>query len=203
MGGFYGGFLMVRIAIVEDDELYISQLQQYLTDYQKQSGEDFDIKVYRDGDAVTADYKAQHDIILMDIQMRFVDGMTAAEEIRRMDSEVIIIFITNMPQYAIRGYEVGALDYILKPVAYFAFTQKLGRAVARLKKKTQTPVVIQIKGGGCAEAGCFRCILCGKPGAQSGIPYKRGRVCVQRDDEAGRGSPARHEFFKRQQGVSD
>ena len=148
MGGFYGGFLMVRIAIVEDDELYISQLQQYLTDYQKQSGEDFDIKVYRDGDAVTADYKAQHDIILMDIQMRFVDGMTAAEEIRRMDSEVIIIFITNMPQYAIRGYEVGALDYILKPVAYFAFTQKLGRAVARLKKKTQTPVVIQIKGGG-------------------------------------------------------
>ena len=149
MGGFYGGFLMVRIAIVEDDELYISQLQQYLTDYQKQSGEDFDIKVYRDGDAVTADYKAQHDIILMDIQMRFVDGMTAAEEIRRMDSEVIIIFITNMPQYAIRGYEVGALDYILKPVAYFAFTQKLGRAVARLKKKTKTPVVIQIKGGGC------------------------------------------------------
>lgn len=140
---------MVRIAIVEDDELYISQLQQYLTDYQKQSGEDFDIKVYRDGDAVTADYKAQHDIILMDIQMRFVDGMTAAEEIRRMDSEVIIIFITNMPQYAIRGYEVGALDYILKPVAYFAFTQKLGRAVARLKKKTQTPVVIQIKGGVC------------------------------------------------------
>ena len=44
--------------------------------------------------------------------------MTAAEEIRKMDSEVVIIFITNMTQYAIRGYEVDALDYILKPVSY-------------------------------------------------------------------------------------
>ena len=138
---------MIRIAIVEDDDLYIEQLQQYLKDYQKECGEDFEVKIYRDGDGITADYKAQYDIILMDIQMRFVDGMTAAEEIRRMDAEVIIIFITNMSQYAIRGYEVGALDYILKPVAYFPFTQKLGRAIARLKKKTKRSLVIQIKGG--------------------------------------------------------
>ncbi len=138
---------MVKIAIVEDDELYINQLQQYLMDYQAETGEDFEVKIYRDGDAVTADYRAQYDIILMDIQMRFVDGMTAAEEIRRMDTEVIIIFITNMSQYAIRGYEVGALDYILKPVSYFPFKQKLGRAIARLKKKTRKSVVIQIKGG--------------------------------------------------------
>lgn len=138
---------MVRIAIVEDDDLYINQLQQYLKDYEAETGETIDVKIYRDGDGITADYKAQYDIILMDIQMRFVDGMTAAEEIRRMDTEVIIIFITNMPQYAIRGYEVGALDYILKPVAYFPFSQKLGRAVTRLKKKTKKSVVIQIKGG--------------------------------------------------------
>lgn len=55
--------------------------------------------------------------------MKFMDGMAAAEEIRKMDSEVIIIFITNMTQYAIRGYEVDALDYMLKPVNYFAFSQ--------------------------------------------------------------------------------
>ena len=138
---------MIRIAIVEDDELYIDQLRQYLKDFQAEIGEVFEVKIYRDGDGITSDYKAQYDLILMDIQMRFVDGMTAAEEIRKMDSEVIIIFITNMAQYAIRGYEVGALDYILKPVTYFAFTQKIGRAIARLKKKTKNPVVLQIRGG--------------------------------------------------------
>ena len=67
-------------------------------------------------------YRFQFDIILMDIEMRFMDGMSAAEEIRQMDKDVVIIFITNMPQYAIRGYAVEALDYMLKPVSYFAET---------------------------------------------------------------------------------
>ncbi len=138
---------MIKIAIVEDDELYISQLQQYLQDYRREAQEDFVVRVYKDGDGITREYKAQFDIILMDIQLKFMDGMTAAEEIRRVDSEVIIIFITNMPQYAIRGYEVGALDYILKPVSYFVFCQKLGRAIQRLEKRGEKWVTVPVKGG--------------------------------------------------------
>ena len=59
--------------------------------------------------------------------MSAMDGMSAAEEIRKKDSDVVIIFITNMPQYAIRGYAVEALDYVLKPVSYFAFSQRLSK----------------------------------------------------------------------------
>lgn len=142
-----GEGIMIKLAIVEDDDFYISQLKQYLERYQQEKGEEFDVKVYRDGDGITAQYRAQYDIILMDIQMKFVDGMTAAEEIRRMDSEVVIMFITNMPQYAIRGYEVGALDYILKPVSYFAFSQKLWRAISRLRKQDEKYIVVPVKGG--------------------------------------------------------
>ncbi|MDO4277172.1 MAG: LytTR family DNA-binding domain-containing protein [Eubacteriales bacterium] len=138
---------MIRIAIVEDEESYIKQLTEYLQEYQKTAGEEINITVYRDGDGITAKYKPQYDIILMDIQMKFVDGMTAAEEIRRMDSKVIIIFITNMTQYAIRGYTVGALDYILKPVSYFAFCERLGRAIARLKRRSSNFITISVKGG--------------------------------------------------------
>lgn len=138
---------MLKIAIVEDEESYISVLQEYLERYRKESGESMEITVYRDGDAITASYRAQFDIILMDIEMKFVDGMTAAEEIRRVDSEVIIIFITNMTQYAIRGYEVDAMDYVLKPVSYFAFSQKIKKAVAKLQKRKDAYITIQIKGG--------------------------------------------------------
>ena len=138
---------MIRIAIVEDEQSYIDQLTDYLREYQKTAGEEINITVYRDGDGITAKYKPQFDIILMDIQMKFVDGMTAAEEIRRMDSKVIIIFITNMTQYAIRGYKVGAMDYILKPVSYFAFCERLGQAVARLKRRSSIFVTITVKGG--------------------------------------------------------
>lgn len=138
---------MLRIAIVEDEDSYISTLQLYLEQFEKDTGEKIDITVYHDGDEIAAFYHAQFDIILMDIEMKFIDGMTAAEEIRGQDTAVSIIFITNAPQYAIRGYEVGALDYILKPVSYFTFCQKLGRAVSKLKKKSRKWVTIPIKGG--------------------------------------------------------
>lgn len=96
---------------------------------------------------IVEDFRSQFDIILMDVEMRFMDGMTAAEEIRRADNEVVIIFITNMPQYAIRGYAVEALDYILKPVSYFAFSQRLGRAISRMKKRENKSVIINTKSG--------------------------------------------------------
>ena len=54
--------------------------------------------------------------------MKFVDGMSAAAEIRKKDTEVIIIFITNLDKFATKGYEVEALDYVLKPITYFMFT---------------------------------------------------------------------------------
>lgn len=138
---------VIRIAIVEDEKLYVKQLLDYLEQYQQDENETVDIKVYRDGDGITEKYKAQFDIILMDIEMKFVDGMTAAEEIRKVDSEVVIIFITNMPQYAIRGYEVDALDYILKPVSYFSFRQKLNRAVLKLRRRSSKYITVPVKGG--------------------------------------------------------
>lgn len=138
---------MKKIAIVEDEDIYIEKLQEYLKQYEHEFGERFDITVYRDGDSIVDQYKAQFDLILMDIQMKFVDGMTAAEEIRQLDPKVGIIFITNMTQYAIRGYEVDALAYILKPVNYFQFSQKLKKALGKIKNKASYYITVSVKGG--------------------------------------------------------
>ena len=115
--------------------------------FSKENGEVFNITVYLDGDQIVHKYKSQFDIILMDVEMKFMDGMSAAEEIRKADTEVVIIFITNMAQYAIRGYAVDALDYVLKPVSYFAFSQRLNRAISRMKKREQKVITVNIKGG--------------------------------------------------------
>lgn len=138
---------MIKIAIVEDEAHYAKQLSDFLGQYAKENGETFDITLFSDGDAIVNKYKAQFDIILMDVQMKFMDGMSAAEEIRRVDTEVVIIFITSMAQYAIRGYAVDALDYVLKPVSYFAFSQRLARAISRMKKREQKAISLSIKGG--------------------------------------------------------
>ncbi len=138
---------MIRIAIVEDEMMYAQQLQKFLQQYEKEKEENFQITLFSDGDEIVHKYKSEYDIILMDVEMKFMDGMSAAEEIRKMDTEVVIIFITNMPQYAIRGYAVGALDYVLKPVSYFAFSQRLNRAIMRMKKRENKTIFIGIKGG--------------------------------------------------------
>ena len=79
--------------------------------------------------------------------MKFMDGMSAAEEIRKKDSEVVIMFITNMPQYAMKGYLVDALDYILKPVSYPVFRQRLDRAIERISSRSHDYIAIPVKGG--------------------------------------------------------
>lgn len=140
---------MIRIAVVEDESHYKEQLVEYLQRFAKEEGETIDIETYSDGDGIVEDYKAQFDIILMDVQMSFMDGMSAAEEIRKMDSEVVIIFITNMPQFAIKGYAVDALDYVLKPISYFQFSERLKRAIDRMGKREAD--YFTIKAGGVVK----------------------------------------------------
>ena len=138
---------MIRIAIVDDETLFTEQIREYLERYSRESGNEIQIRCFSDGDEIVENYSGDYDLILMDIQMRFMDGMSAAEKIRQMDQEVILMFITNMTQYAIRGYEVDALDYIVKPVEYFAFSQKLDRAIERMKRREQHFISIPIEGG--------------------------------------------------------
>lgn len=138
---------MIQIAIVEDEPQYVQTLKGYLERYEKEHGENFSITVFSNGMEIVDRYKANFDVILMDIKMRHMDGMTAAEKIRAIDQEVIIIFITNMNQYAVRGYSVDAMDYMIKPISYFSFSQRLERALVRLQKREKKFVTVSIRGG--------------------------------------------------------
>ena len=138
---------MNYIAVVEDSAQDRAVLDSYLEKYQQEKNCHFQITHFSDGDEIALGYKGGYDLILMDIEMTFLDGMSAAEEIRRADPEVLIIFITNSPQYAIKGYAVGALDYVLKPVPYFAFSQQLQKAVNQLAKRTRHYLAVPVDGG--------------------------------------------------------
>lgn len=137
---------MIRVAIVEDDKNYAGVLKKYIMRYEGESGQHFQVTWFQDGEDIVENYKADYDIILMDIKMQFMDGMTTAEEIRKSDSEVVIIFITNTPQYAMKGYEVEALDYVLKPINYFAFSQRIDRAIKRMVHRQKKYINVSYKG---------------------------------------------------------
>lgn len=138
---------MIRIALVEDDKVYREELMGFLKRYEQESNEKFHITTFTDGDEIVESYSGDYDIILMDIVMKYLNGMDAAERIREMDREVVIIFITNTPQYAMKGYMVDALDYVLKPVSYYAFSQRIDRALTRMKKRTKKFISVTCRGG--------------------------------------------------------
>ena len=123
---------MIRVAIVEDEAEIREQLMGYVQRYTRQYGTAFEVKTFADGLEILEDYRPAYDLILLDIEMKHLDGMETARRIRELDPEVMLVFITNMAQYAIKGYAVGALDYVLKPVPYFAFSQQLQKAVNQL-----------------------------------------------------------------------
>lgn len=134
---------MIHIAIVEDEEKYRKQLREYIEQYCEKSGKQIQTSFFQDGEDIIENYTADFDLIFMDIQMRFMDGMTAAREIRKLDKKVILMFITSIATYAIEGYEVDALDYILKPLSYNMFEQKLNRALLRVDGQEEHYFLIQ------------------------------------------------------------
>ncbi|HIR83780.1 MAG TPA: response regulator transcription factor [Candidatus Galloscillospira excrementavium] len=142
-----GGSAVVRVAIAEDDTACARQLQEYLDRYAGEKGEQFQVSVFPDGLELVESYRPDYDVLLLDIEMPHLDGMEAARRIRQTDPAVIIIFITNMAKYAIKGYEVGALDFVLKPVSYFAFSVKLSKVISALRARRQVSLMIPDGGG--------------------------------------------------------
>ena len=137
----------MRLAIVEDEKNFADNILGYLQRFQKETGYQIETVWFQDGCDIVEEYKSDFDVILMDIQMKFMDGMTAARKIREKDSQVVILFLTNMVSYAIRGYEVDAMDYIIKPVTYFSFSEKLKKALKTVEYRKSQYIVVPIEGG--------------------------------------------------------
>ena len=139
------GSQAARIAILEDDEQEYRQLERCILEYAKENAITVHIKWYSDGIGLLMSEDENYDIMFLDIEMKHVDGMTAAKKIREKDQAVCLIFVTHLSQYAIRGYEVNALDFVLKPVTYPVLSDKLRKAFAYSEWRKKDRILIQAK----------------------------------------------------------
>lgn len=138
---------MLRVAVAEDNEVYRNQMEEYLNRYSREHQVALECTFFPNGLELVQNYRPDYEILLLDIMMPDLDGMTAAEQIRQVDDKVVLLFITQMTQYAIQGYSVGALDYLLKPLNYQTFDLKFSRAVDRVRSRAGGVITLLLPGG--------------------------------------------------------
>lgn len=140
--------MIINAAIVEDDDADAKALTEMLAAYSARGGRaEFRVTRFCDAISFLDGVRPDFDIVFMDIELPDFDGLKAAAKLRELNPSVMLMFVTNMAQFAVKGYEVDAFDFIVKPLSYGNLSLKLDRATARLGKDTSHKVSIYTPNG--------------------------------------------------------
>lgn len=137
---------MVRIKIVEDDPTDLARLMDCLRRYEEEQEEHFSVQSYSNPSDFLNTYRSDCDLIFMDIELPLFNGVDVARQLRELDSVVTLVFITNMEQYAVNGYEVDALDFVVKPINYYRFSSMLRKALRLIARRGEKEIIVQSSG---------------------------------------------------------
>lgn len=137
---------MVRIAILEDDPSDLEHLVECLRRYEQEQAEHFFIQSFSNPTDFLNSYRSDYHLVLMDIELPLFNGMEVARHLREIDTVVTLVFITNMEQYAVNGYEVEALDFVVKPINYYRFSSMMRKAMRQIARRTEKEVLVQSTG---------------------------------------------------------
>ncbi|MBR4209226.1 MAG: response regulator transcription factor [Verrucomicrobia bacterium] len=134
------------VVILEDQKKDSDRLCELIRRYAAEHDVKFTLSVFQDGTELIDHYQSGFDILFMDIELPQMNGMMAAEKMRERDPYIPIIFTTNMAQYAVRGYEVEALGFMVKPVSYYPFENYMTKALTKCRwvEKIRTNQMISL-----------------------------------------------------------
>ena len=123
----------MRIAICDDEK----NIRELIANKVAKQYQDANIIFYNSGEELLL--SDEHiDILFLDIQMSGKNGMETARELRKKDKKIIIIFVTAVEEYVFQAFDVGAFNYIVKPIDDTKFTEVLHRAIEEWNAKKLT-----------------------------------------------------------------
>ena len=137
---------MLMIAIVDDDARDSALLRSQVEHFFSEKKEACIIKTYSDGlDFIRS--SEEYDIVFLDIRMDKLDGIETARILRKINKDSLLIFVTYMAQFAIKGYEVDAMDFIVKPTDQFSIDHVLEKAMKRISSRVGVPLMLKTANG--------------------------------------------------------
>lgn len=120
---------MIHVVVVDDDPHDARELVSRLHAWARERGTRLRVTVHTDGADAVAGHDPGTDLLLMDVEMPGLDGLTAAARIHERDPDVPIVLVTRAAAHALRGYAVGASGFLVKPAPEQALHRELDRAV--------------------------------------------------------------------------
>lgn len=137
----------MRIAICDDEREQREYLCSLIGKWSEINGIQINISEFPSAESFLFEYsKGLFDLLLLDIQMAGIDGVSLAHTLREKDSKIQIVFITALTEYISEGYEVAALHYLVKPVGREKLFSCLDRAVSAVPESERT-VIVTADGG--------------------------------------------------------
>jgi DNA-binding LytR/AlgR family response regulator len=140
--------VLLRIAICEDDQGMQNRLVDAINDWASSRKVQTDILCYPNAEAfIMAWPDVAFDLAFLDIQMKRMTGIELAEFIRKSDRNMLIVFVTSFSQYVLKGYDVNALHYLIKPLSPAKLLPILDKALTIWRARHNAAFVVSDKDG--------------------------------------------------------
>lgn len=140
---------MKTIAFCDDDSTVLRELRMLLDQYRADRNEDLDCAMFHSPLELlhSMERGAGFDILFLDILMPGVNGIDTASEIRKLDNNIKIIFLTSSAEFAVQSYTVGAYFYQLKPIWKESFFRLMDSVLVACEKEQSDSIVLRCKTG--------------------------------------------------------
>lgn len=126
----------MKLALCDDDLTQLEYLEKLVLNWMESRGVHWEIFKYPAAEQLLFDYYPNRfDVLLLDIQMQGINGVALAKKVRELGDAAAVIFITALIDYVLEGYNVGAVQYLLKPVDKAKLFEALDSVCVKTKDK--------------------------------------------------------------------
>lgn len=138
----------MRIAVCDDDEQDISHIEKLITEYQTSREVLIECCYFTNSTDFLCNVKnGENDLVLLDVLMPGFNGIQAAQELRELDKNVRLVFVSASPEFAVESYHVGAYYYLLKPINAESFFPLLDKIAGELSAQSEQGLILKSRDG--------------------------------------------------------
>lgn len=166
---------MIKIAVCDDDMFMVNHIEEQISKYMQQIGQsNYRIEKFSDGFTLL-ESAFEFDLLFLDIQMQYPNGMETARMLRNRNQHSLLIFVTVLKEYVFDAFSVEAFDYLMKPLDEIQFCRTMDRAMRQIKQRSAKSILIQ-KANDCIVIALSQILYCEVQGRKLYIHQSDGTV---------------------------